>query len=346
MAGSFIKKKILKSGEVRYTATITYKSRNYKTKTFRRRRDAADWAARFLSDLENFAITGKKPCEVTFSDLANEYLKHWTGTDSIRISAVQLFAEYFGDKLLDSITTEDCRDALQKWDNKAPATFNKYKAILASIFDYAILRNEETEKSYISTNPVKTVRNKPIDNQRVRYLSDDEKKRLVIASREVGGKFYLAFVLALCTGLRKSNVLERRWSDVDFSRGLLEVRKTKNGDPVYSPLPAPVLDVLAEYREVGNGLIFPSTTDPDKPFDFKKQWNRARKLAQIDDFRWHDLRHDAASTLARDGRTLLEIAEILGHRSLQSTKRYAHLSTAHKARVLNETMNKALSGIL
>lgn len=346
MAGSFITKKTLKSGEVRYTATITYKSRNYKTKTFRRRRDAADWAARFLSDLENFAVTGKKACEVTFFQLAKEYLEHWSGTDSIRIPAVQLFAEHFGNELLDKITTEDCRGALSQWENKAPATYNKYKAILAAIFDFGILRNEDNRRAYTTLNPVKTIRNKPIDNLRVRYLSDDEKKRLVAACREIGGKFYLAFLLALSTGLRKSNVLQRRWSDVDFSRGLLEVRKTKNGDPVHSPLPGPVLELLAEYREVGTGLIFPSTSNPDQPFDFKKQWNRARKLANVVDFRWHDLRHDAASTLARDGRTLLEIAEILGHRSLQSTKRYSHLSTAHKARVLNETMNKVLSGIL
>jgi site-specific recombinase XerD len=67
------------------------------------------------------------------------------------------------------------------------------------------------------------------------------------------------------------------------------------------------------------------------------------KIANIKNFRWHDLRHDTASTLARDGRTLKEIAEILGHKSLASTDRYTHLCTDHKSQLLNDTMAKSIS---
>ncbi len=67
------------------------------------------------------------------------------------------------------------------------------------------------------------------------------------------------------------------------------------------------------------------------------------RAANIQNFRWHDMRHDTASTLARDGRTLKEIAEILGHKSLASTDRYTHLSTEHKSQVLNDTMAKFIS---
>ena len=73
------------------------------------------------------------------------------------------------------------------------------------------------------------------------------------------------------------------------------------------------------------------------------RWLKCLKAANIVNFRWHDLRHDTASTLARDGRTLKEIAEILGHKSLASTDRYTHLSTAHKSEVLNDTMAKSIS---
>ncbi|MGJ0485193.1 MAG: tyrosine-type recombinase/integrase [Methylomicrobium sp.] len=103
------------------------------------------------------------------------------------------------------------------------------------------------------------------------------------------------------------------------------------------------MDELKKYREIGHGLLFPSSTDPNKPFDYRKQWARCLKEANIQQYRWHDLRHDTASTLARDGRTLKEIAEILGHKSLISTDRYAHLCTEHKSLILNETMNKAMS---
>ena len=66
------------------------------------------------------------------------------------------------------------------------------------------------------------------------------------------------------------------------------------------------------------------------------------KSAEIEDFRWHDMRHDTASTLARDGKTIKEIAEILGHKSLASTDRYTHLCTEHKSQLLNDTMNKVI----
>jgi site-specific recombinase XerD len=103
------------------------------------------------------------------------------------------------------------------------------------------------------------------------------------------------------------------------------------------------MDILRNFREVGAGLIFPSSVDPNTPFDFRKQWVKALRDADIQDFRWHDMRHDVASTLARDGKTLKEIAEILGHKSLASTDRYTHLCTEHKSRILNDTMSKFIT---
>ncbi|MEO1945000.1 MAG: tyrosine-type recombinase/integrase, partial [Candidatus Thioglobus sp.] len=101
--------------------------------------------------------------------------------------------------------------------------------------------------------------------------------------------------------------------------------------------------LVKQHRQLGNGLLFPSSANPKKPFDYKKQWANCLKLANIQDFRWHDMRHDTASTLARDGRTLKEIAEILGHKSLASTDRYTHLCTEHKSEVLNDTMSKTIT---
>jgi integrase len=349
MASYFITKKVLKSKQIRYTATITHKSRNYRTKTFRLKQDAKEWACRFITDVDKLAAAGKRPCDITFSQLADEYLANWTGKDTSRVQAVEKFSVHFGDIRIDKITTDDCRELLRKWDapdEYAPATYNKYRAILSAIFKFSCEQNEESARTYISDNPVKTIRNKRLDNQRVRFLSDDEKQRLVGACKEIGGKFYLYFLIALSCGMRKGKVSYLRWIDVDFSRGLLMIGKDKNGYPIHTPLPEAVMMIMASYREVGSGFIFPSTTNLASPFDFKKKWNRARKMAEIENFKWHDLRHDTASTLARDGRTLLEIAEILGHKSLQSTKRYAHLSTGHKSRILSETMERSLSKLL
>lgn len=347
MAHSFVKKlPPNQKGEIRYIARIKNESRFIKSKTFQRKRDAAEWAAGYVSNLENFRTNGKQPCEITFENLAGDYLRAWKGTDSIRGYSVSSFARYFGKKNIASITPDDCRKALSGWENKKPSTYNKHHAVLSAIFDFAITKEEETGETYIETNPVKKVRKKSLDNLRVRYLSDDEKKRLIASCREIGGRFYLAFLLGLSTGLRKSNVLHLRWSDVDFERSLLIIGKTKNGEPITQPVPSVVLAELKKHRQVGSGYIFQSEVKEDVPAEYKNQWNKARAMARVENFRWHDLRHDVASTLARDGRSLIEIGHALGHKSIQSTARYAHLSTQHTAKLLNESIGAALEGVL
>ena len=77
------------------------------------------------------------------------------------------------------------------------------------------------------------------------------------------------------------------------------------------------------------------------PMEIRKHWDSALRNADINDFRFHDLRHTAASYLAMNGATLAEIAEVLGHKTLQMVKRYAHLSDQHVAGVV-ERMNKAI----
>ena len=78
------------------------------------------------------------------------------------------------------------------------------------------------------------------------------------------------------------------------------------------------------------GLVFASRRKPGNPFVETKVWLRALQRSGVGDFRFHDLRHTAASYLAMEGATLLEIADVLGHESLQTTKRYAHLGVHHK----------------
>lgn len=347
MASYFIKKlPTNKSGAVRYLARIKHESRFVKSKTFLRKRDASEWAAGYVSNLDNFRTGGKQPCEVTFQRLAKEYLLAWTGTDAMRGYSVSTFAKHFGKKNIASITPDDCRKALARWETKKPSTYNKHHAILSAMFDFAIRQEEETDETYLEMNPVKKIRKKQLDNLRVRYLSDDEKKRLVAACREIGGRFYLAFLLGLATGLRKSNVLDRRWTDVDFERALLTVGKSKNGEPITQPVPHVIMSELRKHRQVGSGLIFESEVKAGVPTDYKDQWKAARKLANIEDFTWHDMRHDVASTLARDGRSLIEIAHALGHKSIQSTTRYAHLSTQHTARLLDESVGGALQDLV
>jgi len=135
-----------------------------------------------------------------------------------------------------------------------------------------------------------------------------------------------------------------RWRDIDLDRGVARVEKTKNNEKRALPLTHKALEVMTELHR---------RTDPDKrdyvfprrdglaPKNIRKSWEAALRAAEIENFRFHDLRHTAASYLAMNGATLAEIAEVLGHKTLQMVKRYAHLSDQHTAAVV-ERMNRAI----
>jgi integrase len=344
MLNFHIRKITLKNSDIRYRTIFTKSGKALKTKTFRRKSDARLWGNRLVLEYQEHEAKGMSPCTVIFSTLAEEYMTWWEGKDHDRARLVLWWENQLRDTLLSDITPELIRELLRVKKSKAAATYNKHLAVLSSILDYATLQQEEADISdqYINRNPCKDVRSLKVDNKRIRYLSDDEKPRLLNAAKAIGGKFYLKVLMALTTGMRKGELEKLHWGDIDYERGLALLSDTKNGTSRHTPIPDVIMGEIKKYREIGNGLLFPSTTNPETPFDYKKQWANCLKAADIQNFRWHDMRHDTASTLARDGRTLKEIAEILGHKSLASTDRYTHLCTDHKSQVLNDTMSKVI----
>ena len=89
------------------------------------------------------------------------------------------------------------------------------------------------------------------------------------------------------------------------------------------------LRLKSKKRKHDSSLVFPSSVDPSRPFDFRRPFTKALKQAEIENFRWHDLRHSAASYMVQSGISLRIVGEILGHRDLSVTQRYAHLSPEH-----------------
>ena len=104
-----------------------------------------------------------------------------------------------------------------------------------------------------------------------------------------------------------------------------------------------IRDLYLKLEPEGQDIVFPSPNNPTQSINIRTAWETAIKRAKIENFRFHDLRHSTASYLAMNGASLLEIAEILGHKTLQMVKRYSHLSEEHKADVL-ERMNKKVFG--
>ena len=118
---------------------------------------------------------------------------------------------------------------------------------------------------------------------------------------------------------------------------------------VYSPLQVPLagkaLDLITQHeikRVICSKFLFPDTKTYKKPIDIRSAWNAALKRSEIKDFRFHDLRHCCASYLAMNGCTIVEIAGVLGHKTLQMVKRYAHLSDSHLSEVVSKMNEKIL----
>ena len=179
---------------------------------------------------------------------------------------------------------------------RANATVNRYLAVLSHAFTVAV-----KEWQWCADNPVRKVSKPKELRGRVRFLSDDERERLLVACQTSRNKhLYAITVLALATGARRGELLNLRWSDVDVKRGTLTFHQTKNGERRAVPLTGYALEVLTQHAKVrclDTPYVFPDRTGT-KPIGIREAFEWAVKRAEITNFRFHDLRHTAASYLA------------------------------------------------
>jgi integrase len=136
----------------------------------------------------------------------------------------------------------------------------------------------------------------------------------------------------LSTGGRKIEIWGLSWKDVDLQNGFITFEETKNDEPRSVPLTGHAFELMMERSKVpriDTDLVFPSRVDQQKHFDFRRPFQMALRTAKIENFRWHDLRHCAASYLVMAGIDMRTVAEILGHKTMQMTQRYTHLSPEH-----------------
>jgi integrase len=162
---------------------------------------------------------------------------------------------------------------------------------------------------------------------RLRWLSEDEARRLLAACRK-SRNTALADLVEFClfTGLRQGEALGLTWDRVDRSRGVVRLEMTKSGRRREVPLGSNADAVLARRWTSGaKGYVFGSC----KWNSFRSAWEAALAAAGIESFRFHDLRHTFASWLVQRGRTLKEVQEALGHQTITMTMRYSHLAPDH-----------------
>ena len=233
--------------------------------------------------------------------------------------------DWLGERSAESLLPQE----IERWlcgrtDLKA-ATLNRYRALMSLVYRLGM------QNGKISFNPARLVRQRKENNARIRFLATDEEQ----AFRKIVEGRYLPhlpeFDLALNTGLRLSEQYGLSWECVDLERRALTIPVSKNGQSRYVPLNDAALQALEAARNVGNGQRWVFLNKYGERLVSPRKWfDAAVKEACLQSFTWHCLRHTFASRLVMAGVDLRTVQELMGHKTIQMTVRYAHLAPKHQ----------------
>ena len=328
--------KVKRRSDFAYRVLIRQAGMKPVTKTFNNKRSAVQFVNSIESDRNKLLAYTQSKSQTVFSIIIDEYLKKEYKGSRLNDERVKLnfWIEALGDKPIIDITSTDINEALSTLPAQFKnATINRYVAAISVVFSYACREYDLLE------NPVRQIPSLPENNERIRFLSEAERTSLFKACRASHwDKLYLIVLLAITTGARKGELTKLRWNDIDFDRRTAYVATTKNGQPKVLPLTDSVIKELQLFDTKNSSLIFASRIKCEVAYCFTKPWKKALEDAEIKDFRFHDLRHSCASYLAQSGASLLEIADVLGHKQISVTKRYSHLCIEHKVSLINRVM--------
>lgn len=351
-----IQKRKNDDGTTSYRVMIRLKGFPSTSATFTRLTDAREWGAKTENEMKAGRYFGASKHK-TLSDMLDKYeasaarrLKSWKGVKA----RLDWWRAKAGVEMLQSITPAriaELRDALLATPKRSGggkrtgADVNRTVAALSSAMTHAV-----KELGWIERNPCERVTKQKESGGRIRYLTDEELPRLLDAVRaSLNSDLQPAVLLALTTGARQAEVLGVCWSQIDFKRRTITLRdgETKNDAGRVLPLSGEAYDVLlarSKVRKINDDRVFPPP-DGCKVLELREPWKAALVVAGIDvretmrkrgkqkaatiltsDFRWHDLRHTAASYLTMTGVSAIELARILGHKTLAMSLRYSHLA--------------------
>lgn len=274
---------------------------------------------------------GFTPSSITLKELTNKWLEH-TAHTSQRLTPMDnhyhigVLLKFFGanTKAVD-ITPKKIEEFRinRKNEDIADSTINRNCSFLRAAYNLAYRDN------LLKHNPFKQIKfYNEKENERARFLTVSEMDRLIFHSND---KIRPLVVLALETGMRKGELLRLEWSNVDMIRNYIRVVRSKGGKPRVIPLTDKARRLLEGINNKKQ-CVFIS----QKWGFYRDSWNNAVKGSNLNDFRFHDLRHTFASRLVEKGIDLYQVALLLGHSSLKMTQRYSHLSPEG----LQKTINK------
>ncbi|MFH2068444.1 MAG: tyrosine-type recombinase/integrase [Candidatus Omnitrophota bacterium] len=335
--------RIYKRGKDWYVDYL-YQGRRRRLKIGPNRKEAEAVLAKIRSQIiEGTYFDSKKTVRIKLAGMAERFMNNHSSINNKsstvyrNASIINNLSRHLGNRYLFEI-----RDMDIDWYKKVRleegvkhTTINREIAVLRAVLNKAkawgFLRSDVPKMALFK-----------VDNTRVRYLEEAEAIRLIEACPEPLKSIVL---VALNSGMRRGEILNLKWTDVNFPGRIITVRDTKSKKNRYLPMNQPVLDVLTAVRRVpGNEYVFIG----DKPGTHLSEGyvsHRFEKVVDsvgINDFHFHDLRHSAASWLVMGGVDLRTVQSILGHQTYQMTLRYAHLSPEHQRQAVDILAGKTV----
>jgi integrase len=361
-----IQKRTKKDGTITYKAVIRVKGYPTMTASFDKITSARKWIGQNEPLMkEGKHINDYEAKKHTLNDLIDRYIEielpKRKETDHKKYKMqLEWWKHHIGMYLLSNITPallSECKEKLVTETSPKPkggrttrtgATANRYMACLSIVLSFGC-----KEWGWIEENPMLKVRKFTETAKQDRFLMPDEINKLLNAclNYEIKGENYnkethLFVLIALSTGARYSEIHKLRWQYIDFKNKQFYFMNTKNGENRGVPMSDKVYKELKEFQKIRNiksDYLF-TTKDGKKLIDMRVRFYKVLESAGID-CRFHDLRHTVASHIAMNGGSLLDIAQVTGHKTMQMVKRYSHLTQKHTAELLQNTTDEMFSKV-
>ena len=328
--------KIYKRGEIWYIDT-SYKGKRIRKAVGKDKKLAEAVLKKVeIGLIENKYLDIKREKKVKFSDFSKYFLENYSKVNKRSWERDQLsithLNKFFGNDYIYEIEEKEVEEykKIRLERGIKHSTLNRELACLKTIL------NKAKGWGYIEEVPkIKLFKE---NNKRVRYLTDDEEKKLLKLSPEPLKSIIL---IALNTGMRRGEILNLKWRDIDIKEGIIIVQDSKSKEKRIIPMNEMVKSVFLNLLSIGGKeYIFENKNGEKYGEDYITHWfEKIVKKAGIKDFRFHDLRHTFASRLVMAGVSLKTVQELLGHKTFTMVLRYAHLSPEVKRQAV-EILNK------
>mgnify|MGYP000715758548 CR=1 FL=1 len=296
------------------------------SKSFINQKDAHSWIRSVESDMDKGIHSDCGTASVvTLADALIRYRKEITPAKKGRVREAERIAVWLEHPLAKrSLSSLKSTDFVQHRDRRCAAvasnTVRLELALISHLFSIA-----RKEWDLPVGNPLSDIRKPKGSNCRTRRLEDDEEERLLSACRASQNPLlHPIVVLAIESGMRLSELLSLEWKDINLLKRIVFLSDTKNGSSRTIPLSSTAMAILSDMpRNITNKRVF--YTWSQRPSAMNGAWKNATVRADINNLRFHDLRHEATSRLFEKGMNLLEVAAITGHKSVSMLQRYTHI---------------------